>query len=189
MKFNILIDDPPEIAEVNGREYAIKTDFKKVLSYLQMLHEKAESDPDDTVFVLAMFFGKEIRKDDIQGLIDFLKWYINRGEEPKEEKKRKKEPLFDILIDSGRIYSAFFQVYHINLRKVQLHWWTFMELLEGLPKGTHLAEVIDIRGRKFEKYMKAAEKNELAELKKHYAIGEQKDTSMGLFESLKGITG
>lgn len=187
MKYNPLIDDPPETVMVNEKEYTIKTDFKKVLSYLRMLEDKDTSDQDKTALALYMFFGK-VRETDIQGLIEYLRWYMKRGKDEKKDED-KKEPTFDILVDSARIYAAFFQTYHINLRKVQMHWWTFMDLLEGLPKGTHLADVIDIRGKKIEKWMKAEEINNLVRLKEHYAIVERKDAILGLFDSLREISG
>lgn len=190
MKFNLLIEDPPVTAEVNGREYSIDADFRVVLSYLRLLDDKDTSDQDKTTLALVLFFGEKIRSDDVEELVKFLRWYINRGEEPEPVDPEKPKPprYFDILIDSGRIYSAFFHIYHINLRDVRMHWWIFMELLEGLPHGTHLSDVIDIRAKPFRKDMEPGERNDLARLKKRYAIDEAKtDVLGGLFESLKGI--
>lgn len=188
MKFNLLIDNPPTTATVNGTDYAINTDFRTVLSYLRLLDDEDLSDQDKTVLALVLFFGKRIKSADIEGLVAYVRWYINCGQEPKNEKK--KERYFDILIDSGRIFAAFFQIYNINLRETSIHWWIFCELLAGLPKGTNLADVIDIRARPFRPDMKPSERNELAELKKHYALDDKKSDVLGnLFDSLARVCG
>jgi len=190
VKFNPLNDVPPEAAQVSGGEYLINTDYRTVLSYLRLLDDKDLSDQDRTALALVLFFGKvKIKVGDVGELAAYLRWYINCGEAPDPDKK--KEPrYFDILTDSGRIYSAFFQTYHINLRDTRMHWWIFCELLAGLPKGTHLADVIDIRARPFRDDMKPSERNDLAKLKAHYALDESKtDVLGGLFESLAGVCG
>jgi hypothetical protein len=184
-----LIDNPPTAATVNGTDYAINTDYRTVLSYLRLLDDEDLSDQDKTALALVLFFGRKIKSADVEGLVTYVRWYINCGQEP-EKNEKPKERYFDILIDSGRIFAAFFQTYDINLRETSIHWWTFCELLAGLPKGTHLADVIDIRARPFRPDMKPGERNELADLKRHYALDEKKDDVIGnLFDSLAGGCG
>lgn len=189
MKFNPLIDSLPEAAQVSGGSYPINTDFRTVLSYLRMLDDEDLSDQDKTAFALVLFFGNGIKAADVDELVQYLRWYINCGEAPDPD--RKKAPrYFDILVDSGRIFSAFFQTYRINLKDTRMHWWTFCEMLAGLPKGTHLADVIDIRARPMRPDMDPGERNELAKLKAHYALDEKENDVLGnLFDSLAGVCG
>lgn len=182
--FNPLRDQPPETCSVNGNEYRIKSDYRTVLDWIYLM-QGDDSEEDKTLLGLSLFFGDSIQVADVQGLIEYLQWFINMGQEPEKETGPK---VFDLITDSGRIYAAFYQTYGINLRKVKIHWWLFCVLLEGLPKGTHLSDVIEIRGRKPEKWMKAADRNELAKLQRHYAIkGSESDPMAGLFETLKGL--
>lgn len=183
--FNPLIDEPPTEAVVNGRIYPLSTDYRRVLSYSRTEADQ-DLEPGERAFVgLRLFFGDSILRDDAEGLVAFLRWYISRGR-PVEEEADHVDPVFDLLVDSGRIYAAFFQVYQINLRKVRLHWWLFCELLEGLPRGTHLSEVIEIRSRS-SKGLSQHDQAQLARAKDRYRIGKKKDIGMGLFEALKGI--
>lgn len=182
--FNPLRDEPPTQCEVGGHMYHIDTDFRAVLDYIVFM-DGDDSDEVKTVFGLQRFFGDEIYSEDVEGLTSYLKWYVNCGKEPQKESGEA--PVFDLLADSGRVWAAFMQVYGINLRNTKIHWWLFFELLEGLPKGTHLADVIEIRGRKFEKWMKPADRNELQRLKDHYAIGGKVDPIAGLAECLRGL--
>lgn len=186
-RFDPIIDAPPETADVNGRAYRVNTDFRVVLAYARMMDDEGTSDQDRAVLGLSLFFGEAIQAGDVEGLADFLRWFLKRGREGEEERERG-ERLFDLLEDSGRVFSAFLQVYRINLKKVRMHYWTFCELLEGLPQGTHLADVIGIRARRVHPGMSASERNELARLKARYRIGgREADFMAGLFSSLRGI--
>lgn len=182
--FNVLIDKPPEEVEVNGREYKIRTDFRVALAYLRLVRSEEPEDVKNE-YGLSLFYGDEIAPQDIAALFDYMGFYLRRGR-PKEETKG---PLvFDILEDAGRIFAAFLQVYGINLRRTRVHWWVFGELLEGLPQeGTRLAEVIDIRRRPFEKWMKPGQRNELQRMKDRYKIGGPAAALDDLFEALKGV--
>lgn len=192
-RFNPLIDPPPETVEVNGREYRIEADYRKVLAYQRLLQDPEMDDQDKAVLGLALFYGDQVRREDVQDLLAYSQYFINRGQEPREDQDEaapRKERTFDILEDSGRIYAAFLQVYGINLRKAKIHWWIFWELLEGLPpEGTKLASVAEIRGRPYRKDMSPVERNELARLKGYYRIGDDApDVITGLFDSLLGIS-
>jgi hypothetical protein len=191
-RFNPLIDRPPETVEVNGREYRIEADYRTVLAYQRLLQDPETDDQDKAVLGLSLFFGDQIRREDVQDLLAYSQYFINRGQEPQDDDRDapKREKTFDILEDSGRIFAAFLQVYGINLRKAKIHWWIFWDLLEGLPtEGTKLSAVLEIRGRQFRTDMTPAERNSLARLKEYYKIGDDApDVMTGLFNSLLGIS-
>ena len=182
-KYNILLDRPPLYAEVNGNSYKVNTDYRIVLAYLRLM-KKDMDDAEKTAYAISLFFGDEIRMNDLKDLLEWIPWFLSKGEAQEDEKEEK---LFDLIEDSNRIYAAFWQTYGINLKKIKMHWWTFSILLEGLPSGTHLSDVINIRARKFEKWMKPAAKNELQRLKDKYRLGEKRDIMSGLFSALRGI--
>lgn len=187
-RYNPLIDAEPTSCTVNGREYHANTDFRVVLAHIR---EETSDDEQElkTIIGLGLFFGGKINPDDVKGLVEWVDWFILRGEKIEESNGARSDPLFDYLVDSGRIMAAFLQVYGINLRRVRLHWWTFCELLEGLPGGTKLAEVVEIRRMKIEPKMKPSEKNAIVEAKKRYAIKELKAPMNVFGDFLRGIAG
>ncbi len=184
-RFNILLDEPPVSVEVNGRSYPVATDYRVALAYFRLLAGD-DDDQDKALFGLGLFFGNMIAPDDVGELQKYIGYFLSRGDDQESQDKNGPR-VFDILEDSGRIYAAFYQIYKINLRKARIHWWVFCDLLEGLPKGTHLADVIELRGRKFEKWMKPADRNELQRAKDRYRLGPKTDVMDGVFNMLKGI--
>jgi hypothetical protein len=81
---------------------------------------------------------------------------------------------FDFNLDADLLYASFWQAYGINLRKQadRLSWWEFMALFQGLPKGTKMREVMEIRQRDMPAPTAQNQKEirALAELKQYYAL-------------------
>lgn len=182
-KFNVLIDDLPDSIDTNGRLYDVNTDYRIVLSFFAL--QGADGDEEEKARKgISLFIGDVLHVDDIKTVTDWIGWFIRCGEEPKKDSNA---PVFDLLEDSGRIFAAFFQVYGINLRKVKMHWWVFRELLDGLPKGTKLSDVVEIRQKPFEKWMSPADRNALQKQKDYYRIGEKKEIGDQLFGLMNAI--
>ena len=184
LPFNSLIDALPETCTVNDREYPVNTDFRNVLAFIRLQNGDERKEVKNN-YGFSLFFGDVVHRDDIEGLGEWLKYFLSRGEEDRED--NGKAPVFDILIDSGRVYAAFMQIYGINLRRVKIHWWIFKELLDGLPGGTKLADVVEIRQRPFDKYMRPSEKNELQRQKDYYRIGKKVDAMDLMFSMMRSI--
>lgn len=183
-QYNPLLDAPPETAEVNGRTYQIATDYRIALAYIRLQESDDMTDQEKAVMALSMFYGPKVQIEDMEALAEHLRWYLRKGKEDEAQESSRADPVFDIQVDAGRIFAAFVQIYRINLRKVRMHWWIFLELLDALPQGTHLADVIEIRQRPFRQGMSAAERNSLARMKDHFRIGNNRSPAEGLFASL-----
>jgi hypothetical protein len=190
-RFNPLIDEPRKTVEVGGTEYEIQTDYRQALAYFRALEDQDADQTEKTLLGLRLFFGDKIQRGHVEGLSEALRWFLNCGQ--PESKPSQEEKVFDLLEDSGRIYAAFLQVYQINLRKVRMHWWIFCELLEGLPSGTHLANVIDIRSRPLPKGTSPEAKEaaqRLLRAKARYKLGADhpgRDPMSQFLNFLKGI--
>ena len=183
-RFNVLLDSPPVTILAGSREYEIKTDFRVVLAWLRVL-DSGDENGEKIAKTLSLFGVTEFVTEDLEKIVEQIHAFVMRGE---EKEKGSSEKVFDLLVDSGRIFAAFFQVYRINLSTARLHWWKFMELLEGLPTGTRLSDVVAIRSRKFEKGMTPAQKNELKAAQDRYRIGEAVDPMTAFANSLRGLS-
>ena len=71
----------------------------------------------------------------------------------KSERSKEKQKTVDFLQDADLIYAGFMQAYGVDLYKQQgrLHWWNFIQLFNGLPDDTKIAQVISIRSQEIPK--------------------------------------
>ena len=135
--FNILTDELP--SEYMGVK--VKTDFKQAIKFFKIVESEELDDTEKTNLIIMCLF--ESRPPLNEDLWKFINNFISGGEESKETGGQK---LFCFNQDADRVYSAFRQVYNMDLRAEDLHWWEFLALFKCLPEGTNLARVIEIRG-------------------------------------------
>lgn len=121
--------------------------------------------------------------------LDIMLYYLVDGEHPRsfgllkaimdtlmppDKNKGSGSRCFDYIQDAPYIYSAFMQAYGIDLFEEQgrMHWWKFRALMQGLPEGTKLAEIIQIRLKPMPKADKfnAEERAQLLRLKREFAL-------------------
>lgn len=122
-KFSLsTLDDLPETA--GG--CAINTDFRDILRIFRMIGDVNVADRDKPMLKRRLFFTGACPADaDAQ-----FEWFVGMG--------REKQPTsgvrdFDYEQDAAEIYSAFLQVYGVDLLAVEhLHWWKFLPMLEGV---------------------------------------------------------
>jgi len=169
--FNPIIDRLPD----EFRGVKVKTDFKQALKFFRIGAAKELNQREKAVAIMIALF--ESSPPDCADLWDFIEYYVSGG---AVDKGASGERLFDFNVDAGRLYAAFLQVYKIELRSADMHWWVFLELYKALPRGTHLSEVIEIRGRKIEKGMSEESKRQLRKAQRTYRI-EQEQKSLGSF--------
>jgi hypothetical protein len=168
---NPILDVLPGSVTVNGREYLLDTDFRLYFSYHRLLEYNDMNDEEKRFRAIRIFFPvNDIYDNDIDELYEILKIYFNKCEKAKAQGNEPKH--FDLMIDSGRIFAAFLQVYGLDLRpgKARLDLWTFLDLLEGLPTGTKLSEVIELRGRSTKDLKDARQITALKKLQHYYRV-------------------
>lgn len=107
-------------------------------------------------------------------------------------RKEKSEPLIDLEMDAALIVAAFRQAYGIQLKNEigEINIFEFMDLLQGVPKNTRLAERIELRQTPIPKPNKynAEYRAKLIEAKQKVAIKKKNNKSMGLYALYSGMT-
>lgn len=182
-RFNVVLDPLPSGLKSGGRFYPAHTDFRRVLSYLRIIEN--EEDEDRGWLSVACFFD-DITGVDMDDLQAWLESFLLCGEE-RQEDGVKQQKVFDILKDFNFIYAGFMQAYGINLREVTMHWFTFMALLDGLPSGTKLSDVMSIRSKKIENWMKPEDVREISRMKQLYSLEETVDPMDALGSMLRSM--
>lgn len=142
------LDALPETAEICGEEFAVNSDFRVVLRILRMLGDPEINEEDKPWLLRRMFFaGKAPAHAE-----SAFEWFVGCGRE-REEPGGERD--FDYEQDAAEVYSAFRQVYGIDLIDIdKLHWWRFIPLLEGLfccpnalSNKVHLRHADDDQGK------------------------------------------
>lgn len=129
----------PTAIEVEGGSFAIRTDFKDILRILRMSQDAEIAERDKYIAQQKMFFKEEIPPN----IEEHFNWFLSCGIEPGESGGDND---FDFEQDAMEIYSGFMQIYSIDLLEVDLHWWTFKALLNGVCSATTaLANKIGLR--------------------------------------------
>jgi len=160
--FNIITSSLP--SEYLGVK--VRIDFKQALKFFMILEDDELQEQEKAILIGKCLFENEIPND--SNLWKFIQYYMSGGEE--EESAGGGKSYFSFTQDAGKIYSAFRQIYNIDLRKSEMHWWEFLELFKCLPKGTFLSEVIDIRAREITHDMDSKTKAQLMKLKNVYGL-------------------
>lgn len=175
--FNILINNTK--TNYNGLE--INSDFRTVLKYELLIQDKDLSEKEKIEMTIDLFFPTWTPETNISvvDLFSYISDFINRNCETSNTKNGVRS--FDFNIDSDLVYSAFLQVYNIDLENIEMHWWKFLSLFNGLPDNTKLSWVIQKRLEKIPKADKYNRDyvNNLIKIKDVYSLEIEEKQTIG----------
>lgn len=167
----------------DGVEYPIDLAFDNVLDVLDVLDDESLRDHEKSDICLTLLIGdyehdpidlwNHIYTEFIQSKQEEPIQYDRRGNPvPVVKEEDDDKQLYDIVQDAEYIYSSFQQAYGMNLFDVQgsLHWQEFRALLSGLPSGTILQKIIQIRAWKPSKGDSPKDREDMRKLQKVHAL-------------------
>lgn len=76
----------------------------------------------------------------------------------------------DFIEDRGYINSSFMSDYKLDLNNAKLHFWQFIELIEGLTENCILNRVRNIRNADLSEIKNYKDKKKMIDAKKHFAL-------------------
>lgn len=103
----------------------IKTGHRVILRCLKMLADPEIADADRADMLQKMFCP------DFPEPLEAFGWFVSLGKDRDDDEPERVRDV-DYQQDAVEIYSAFMQVYGIDLFGEQLHWWRFSALMSGL---------------------------------------------------------
>ena len=173
---NILIDELPHQVEIGGVNYKINSDFKTSVKFELLVQESELSQHDKVVEALKLYFD-DVPKD-INSAINCIIWFYSCGNTCKAQKEDQKEKrrvefnqrAYSFNYDENYIFSAFYQVYGIDLTKENLHWWKFKALFGALPDECLFSKIMYYRTVEISSKMNREYQQRLRELKEIYAL-------------------
>lgn len=148
-----LTEHLPTSVEIVGELYAIKTDFRDILRYDELI--RGQNDENVVLKAISMLLGDNILQNSnisVDMVVDAVGWFVQRGE--SEQKNTLPRAILglnnavpmDFRKDAALIYTAFLQTYKIDLYDISyLHWWKFNWMLEDISSVCRLSKVIEYR--------------------------------------------
>lgn len=158
----------PEYAEINGKEYKIDTDFKTALKCFEIVDNDEITDYERAMAIVYLLFDFIPKNKDLNLFLNKAKIFLECGREEKNKSKKEKD--MDFIQDRSLINASFMSTYHIDLSKENLHFWQFIEYLEGLTEDSVLNKVREIRNYDLSEIKDPKERKKMKEAKEQVAL-------------------
>lgn len=175
----------PQTIEVDGRRFPINTSYQTAIRCYEIVQDEAVTDAERGAIVMLLLLGdipQDLSVDGMKRLQELLVKYLQCGKEPEQIREMdeiltEREPDMDYTYDMGLIIASFISDYKIDLSEPEnetMHWWKFIDLLNGLSPKSALNRVREIRNKDLGDYKdnpKAME--ELIQAKRLVALPEK----------------
>lgn len=178
-------DSLPTSVEINGKDYAINSDFRISVAFEDILADKSLSKEQALYEGLNLYYP--IMPDDIVQALEKMLWFYLCGEDfnPQTEKKSNRKRIYSSSYDFKYIYAGFVQQYGIDLYTDELHWWKYRALLFGLS-DCMFEKILGYRSMDLKK-LPVEERKRYKKLQKTFALPEDMSIDADDIEFEKGL--
>lgn len=124
----------PKYVEVGNKKYKINTSYKTAIECNTIAEDENINDIERALAVIYKLFGEEALEDveNREMLIKKAQKYLSCGQEFSGTNEERD---MDFIQDMPYIKASFMSDYNINLNDVDMHWWEFYELINGLSNS------------------------------------------------------
>lgn len=187
----------PQYVEVDNKRYKINTDFRVAIECNRIAEDKNIGDLERGLAIIYALFGDEGINvpDHWEKLLDLAKKYLLCDKE--YDTKRNEKPNMDFIQDYSYITTSFMSDYHIDLDNCEMHWWKFVDLMNGLSNSEFgncciLNKIRNLRDLDISTIKDAKARKQIMEMKKEVALHkdkkvvsqEQKDRAREIYKKL-----
>lgn len=124
----------PRYVEVGDKTYPINTDFRIAIECNRIAEDNSIGNLERALAVIYTLFGEEALDDTehYDKLLELAQKYLCCGKELEENNEK---PDMDFIEDMDYIEASFMSDYKIDLSNVEMHWWKFFNLMNGLSNS------------------------------------------------------
>ena len=125
----------PEYVRIGEKKYKINTDFRIAIECQEIATDENIGDLERALAIIYKLFGDEGMADseNYERLLDLGRRYLSCGKEI--ETSNNEEPDMDFIQDMDYIEASFMSDYNIDLTQLEMHWWKFYKLMNGLSNS------------------------------------------------------
>ena len=164
----LLLKELPSKVLIGGLEVSISTSFKTSINFENSIKDYDFEDEEQSrdFYINALKLYYPILSEDFESLsdkdkmlfnhiidnrneaINQLMWFYKCGKESvteEETETKVKEHILDYDYDAKKIVSAILSQYGIDLTEIDVHWWKFKYMIEGLEEKHPISKIMSIR--------------------------------------------
>ena len=125
----------PEYVKVEDKKYKINTDFRIAIECQDIATDENINDYERPLAIIYKLFGDEgiNTPQHYEKLLELAVKYLSCGKEV--DNKSNEEPDMDFIQDMDYIEASFMSDYNIDLTNIEMHWWKFYNLMNGLSNS------------------------------------------------------
>lgn len=157
----------PECAEVNGIQYKINTDYRVALRCFEAIENPDISDEERTLAVIYLLFG-DVPLEHLEEFLRIAGVYLRCGE--TQEAQASNERDMDFLADEKYIIASFMSDYQIDISKVDMHFWQYIQLIQGFTERSVMSRVREIRNYDMSELKDPKSRSKMAKAKESVAL-------------------
>lgn len=157
----------PKFIEINGEKLTINTCFRNGLKCDEIAKKTDIGDTEKALAIVYTLLGEKGLRMAVNEpkVFDLCVKYLNCGKDPQESNSDEEEISMDLEQDETYIKASFMSDYGIDLNNSDMHWYQFIELMNGLTDKCILNRVRSIReeplndkkGDQYDRWVKAKE--------------------------------
>ena len=124
----------PEFVKIEQKKYKINTDFRIAIECQDIATDETIGDCERALAIIYKLFGDDgiDNPNHYEKLLELGKKYLSCG---KEIGNSNENPDMDFIQDIDYIEASFMSDYNIDLANVEMHWWKFYNLINGLSNS------------------------------------------------------
>ena len=160
----------PRYAEVAGVQYAINTDYRVALRCFEVIEDTSICDEERALAVIYLLFG-EVPTDHLEDFLRIAGDYLRCGEKAEAQESAQKD--MDFTADEKYIAASFMSDYQIDLSKTDMHFWQYIQLIQGFTENAIMSRVRDIRNYDLSELKDPKARAKMVQAKKAVALPDK----------------
>lgn len=160
----------PEYAEIAGVRYKINTDYRVALRCFEVIEDTGISDEERALAVTYLLFGI-VPTDHHDDFLRIAGDYLRCGK--KQETQVAAERDIDFTADEEYITASFMSDYGIDLPRADMHFWQYIQLIQGFTERSIMNRVREIRNYDLEELKDPKARAKMVKAKEAVALPEK----------------
>lgn len=160
----------PNYVMVGSTKYTIQTDYRVALECFCIINDESIGDTERTYAIIYKLFKIIPEDQDMSDFVRIASNYLGCGENQEEQQQRKKD--MDFFQDWKYIVASFMSDYHMDINECQMHWYQFINFIQGLTDGSIMSRIRELRNYDLSEIKDQKTKRKILEAQKNVKLDD-----------------